>query len=83
MFIVMYWSASRVEIKQLENVHSSLEQGFHSWFVNGIKKKVSFKLGKEIEKHVYRHVTSVEQSKYSESPLAFIWLLYSEDIFLQ
>lgn len=44
---------------------------------------VTFELGKEIEKHVFRHVTSVEQSKYSESPLAFIWLLYSEDIFLQ
>ena len=37
-------------------------------FVIGIRKKVSFELGKEIEKFVFRLVTSMEQRKNTESP---------------
>ena len=37
-------------------------------FVNRIRVMVSFKLGKEIEKDVFRLVTSVEQRKNYESP---------------
>ena len=36
-------------------------------FVNIIREMVSFELGKEIEKDVFRPVTSVEQRKNSES----------------
>ena len=37
-------------------------------FVYRIREMVSFKLGKEIEKDVFRLVTSVEQRKNYESP---------------
>ena len=36
--------------------------------VNRIREMVSFELGKEIEKDVFRLVTSVGQIKNSESP---------------
>ena len=37
-------------------------------FVNKIRGMVSFKLGKDIKKDVFRLVTSVGQRKNSESP---------------
>ena len=37
-------------------------------FVNTIREKVSFELGKEIDKDVFRLVMSVAQRKNSESP---------------
>ena len=37
-------------------------------FVNTVKEMVSIELGKEIEKDVFRLVTSVGQRKTSESP---------------
>ena len=37
-------------------------------FVNRLREMVSFELGKEIEKDVFRLVTSVGQRKNSESP---------------
>ena len=39
-----------------------------SYFVKKIRKMVSFKLGKEIEKGVFHLVTSVGQRENSESP---------------
>ena len=37
-------------------------------FVNTIREMVNFELGKEIDKDVFRLVTSVAQKKNSESP---------------
>ena len=40
----------------------------HDYNVNRIREVVSFELGKEIQKDVFRLVSSVEQRKHSESP---------------
>ena len=39
----------------------------YNYNVNKIREMVSFELGKEIEKDVFRRVSSVEQRKHSES----------------
>ena len=39
-----------------------------SYFIKQIRKMISFKLGKEIEKGVFHLVTSVGQRENSESP---------------
>ena len=65
------------EQSQLPNTSSSLSLYEHflqgniankNFFVIGIRKKASFELGKEIEKFVFRFVTSMEQRKNTESP---------------
>ena len=40
----------------------------HLVMINGLRKMVSFELGKEIEKYVFCLVTSVGQRTNSESP---------------
>ena len=52
---------TRVLHTRISNVDSVM-------FINRIREMVSFELGKEIEKDVFRLVTSVGQRKNSESP---------------
>ena len=57
------------EVHMTRVLHTARISNFDSViFVNTIREMVSFELGKEIDKDVFRLVMSVAQRKNSESP---------------